>query len=524
MGDPWDELDALISEHDTPPTSSNKPSVATVQTFGVVTGGGGGVAEWQGRAIKAEKEVEMLKDRLLKLVEAVKEERAMQEAAYQELEREKKKSDERVNTLETKLLKLIEYVRADRAKKSDEPVRIQTKDNSAELLAEAEKKIAEVTQQYQQTAQQLAQSKEQLKLMESKLLRAAEVLKSEREQTVKALQADAEHQKQCSALQEALRVAKQREEELKADIQRLNQKVGVAESNTQVKEALLQAQQKQMQAENRAKTIEEKLVKLLTAFKAEKARLEAELVEAQQRNGSLTKSVELYEKKLAEVQASILNNMNNNNNNKSGNGKYDEEYVQSLEKRVAEAEQQVKQMEEETEKKLAVYMEKIKQYVAQQEQRLNVLREQQLQQPRAAPALANTLPELEEPSWELPPPPSAGMPPPPPPPASSGMPPPPPPGPPPPPEVKASGSGGAAGGLLGALQATSLKKTPKPTNEKDKAQGKSKPAGGGIDMGNLAAMALELAKQRQQRIATVSTSPSIRRSVRLDVMLDDFAS
>ncbi|KAL6063902.1 hypothetical protein QOT17_011210 [Balamuthia mandrillaris] len=602
-GSPWDDLDRFIAEHE----SSEEPSLDQLRA----------------RCNKAEKEVEVLKERLAKFIEAIKEERALQEASYKELEEEKDQTEQRCNQLEAKLLKLIEVVRADRSRRltaSDLPSPTSTNSLNNEALIEAQQGIEQAKKEAQEHKQAAAVAQERIKLLEANLRKLADALRAEREQTEK-LQAN---QPQFEKLQQQLKEAQTKETQLKEDMNKLKEQLSAVsggseavqkvfirflsvsfpladpwaasdqaplsfcESNLnslslsrsiavisfsfKAKQVIQQLQTQYQEAQNKSNDLEAKLVNLINVIKQERARYARDLEDSKTSNEELKRSVAIFEKKLqqlaeAQQQRPLASPA-------SSSSPEDKEKIQQLEAQLRTADEKLSKMEaektqhqRETEQKLEVYRDKLKELVSKSEaknaassaaptveleRKLFEATQRATEAENKAQSLELALKNLQEEvkaqkhkkmeedenaslaafaasASAAPPPPTPDFGPPPPPPSSA----------PPPPSLPSSspsklptgGSSGNRGDLLKQIQqGKKLRKaatSPRPVPPINIAPAAKKGPGGdgpGLDFGNLAGMASQLAKERRARITAQQNKQGFRRSVRLDVLLDQHDS
>ncbi|KAL6067478.1 hypothetical protein QOT17_008878 [Balamuthia mandrillaris] len=551
-GSPWDDLDRFIAEHE----SSEEPSLDQLRA----------------RCNKAEKEVEVLKERLAKFIEAIKEERALQEASYKELEEEKDQTEQRCNQLEAKLLKVIEAVRADRSRRltaSDLPSPTSTNSLNNEALIEAQQGIEQAKKEAQEHKQAAAVAQERIKLLEANLRKLADALRAEREQNEK-LQAN---QPQFEKLQQQLKEAQTKETQLTEDMNKLKEQLaavsGGSEAVQKAKQVIQQLQTQYQEAQNKSNDLEAKLINLINVIKQERARYARDLEDSKTSNEELKRSVAIFEKKLqqlteAQQQRPLASSS-------SSSSPEDKEKIQQLEAQLRTANEKLSKMEaektqqqRETEQKLEVYRDKLKELVSKSEaknaassaaptveleRKLFEATQRATEAENKAQHLELALKNLQEEvkaqkqkkmeededaslaafaasASAAPPPPTPDFGPPPPPPSSA----------PPPPSLPSSspsklptGGSGNRGDLLKQIQqgkrlrkaATSPRPVP-PINIAPAA--KKGPGGDGLDFGNLAGMASQLAKERRARITAQQNKQGFRRSVRLDVLLDQHDS
>lgn len=172
MCDPWAELDTIIRHQ------GNYVEIEREKTE---------ILHWRTRAERAEQEVLVWKEKTRKLAEAVREERDLHEASYNELFEERNTLEEKCSLLEEKMLKLIETVKTQRSKNmtgsqiAREAAIPNTNNSNAELLREMEQRLKQANQESENRKVELAESRERAALLEAKLRQIAEALKVERE-------------------------------------------------------------------------------------------------------------------------------------------------------------------------------------------------------------------------------------------------------------------------------------------------------------------------------------------------------
>jgi hypothetical protein len=502
MCDPWAELDTIIRHQ------GNYVEIEREKTE---------ILHWRTRAERAEQEVLVWKEKTRKLAEAVREERDLHEASYNELFEERNTLEEKCSLLEEKMLKLIETVKTQRSKNmtgsqiAREAAIPNTNNSNAELLREMEQRLKQANQESENRKVELAESRERAALLEAKLRQIAEALKVERESNQKAT---IESQKvEIDLLKSKLVEFAKREQALQ---ERLKERLNDSGANAQTAEA-------------RLREMEDKLQRIAQGVRKEREQKAKELNDLKQEKEKLDKLLDLHQTKLKAMETELYETRSS----KIAQSSQEEAMLWKL--KAEEAIERANRTEIDSTERIETYKNKVKQILMQQDAKMKQLGFSASATPTAAPtaavgALQQRLHEatqqchlLEQrnrelenelaarPYADLPLLTTAGLPPaipadaPPPPPAAA-------PPPPPPPQVQAVG--GASSSLADALKNKALKKTtptaPKPSTA---------PAGP-----NLAQMAAELANQRRQRMLNNTANKGFRKSVRLDIILADINS
>ncbi|ELR14435.1 WH2 motif domain containing protein [Acanthamoeba castellanii str. Neff] len=499
MSDAWTELDSIIRHQ------GDYAEVERERTE---------LVHWKTRAERAEREARAWQEKTRRLAEAVKEERDLHEVSYNDLLKDKNSLEEKCSLLESKMLKLIDMVKSGKFSQSGSQIQMSPRANdSADLVVEMEKRLKEANQQAEKSNIELAQSKERVSLIEGKLRQLAEVLRAEREASQKSA---AENQSiEIDLLKKKLGEAAQREQTLKAELSQAQQ------SSSQTSPQAANAHE----SERKVKELEDKLQKIAVGVRKERELKAAEVSDLKTANEKLSKRLEIYQERLTAVEQELQAKAGSNGGD---DGKKE---LRMWREKAEEAEERAKRAEMDAQDKISDYRIKVKHLLVQQEAKFKEQSSGGGQQHSGAEEAEQRCRALEQRNRELeaalaalqtnssaapitaPPPMGMGAPPPPPP-AGMGAPPPPPPTAPPPPSGARSGPPAS---LMDAIkQGASLKKAPAGGAPKPKPA-VSAPAGP-----NLAQMAAELANQRRQRMLnSTQTDRGFRRSVRLDIILED---